>query len=77
MQNANCAVSLGNANTVACKRRIWELVRTDRMAETDRTDTCDEFHDVIHPEGFQLSHADLVKRSTANIVQEKKSNEIS
>jgi len=40
------------------------------MAKTNKRvilDMCDEFPDIFHPEGDQLSHTDLVMHSTRNI----------
>jgi hypothetical protein len=75
MHKVKCSVSYSIENIVACKRRIREIVRTDHMAETYKRvilDMCDEFHDIFHLEENQLSHTDLVKQSTPDLVLEKR-----
>jgi hypothetical protein len=74
VHKVKCYVSYSIENIVERKRRIRELIRTDRLVETNKRvilDMCDVFRNIFNLEGNKLSHTDLVKHSIPNLVLEK------
>jgi len=76
VHKVKCYGSYSIENTVERKRRIRELIRTDRLVETNKRvipDMCDvySYHNIVHLEGNKLSHTDLVKYSTTHLFLEK------
>jgi len=57
VHKVKCYGSYSTENTVERKRRIRELIRTDRLVETNRRfilDMCDVYHNIFQLEGNKL-----------------------
>lgn len=72
-----CSVSDNTQNILSRTTRVWELIYTDHMAESNKgviLDTRDEFHDLFYLEGYKVSHTDLVKHSISTLALDENSN---